>query len=143
MQAAGLAIKGKICGGNHICGGNLKTNVGSKNRHPRFVHVITSKNFNHDVGVKFLLVMTWTNRERLFFNPIVVSKLPPYIFPLSRAYPLIPASPGPKNNKASMAGKSCANIRVHSSSLTCASSYFNATLYVRYTHVSGQNCICD
>lgn len=137
MQAAGLAIKGKICGGNHICDGNLKTNVGSKNRHPRFIHVITSKNFNHDVGVKFLLVM---NDNLELDQRYLIST---YIFPLSRAYPLIPASPGPKNNQASMAGKSCANIRVHSSSLTCASSYFNATLYVRYTHVSGQNCICD
>ena len=29
---------GKICGGNHIYGGNLETTVGSKNGRLRFVH---------------------------------------------------------------------------------------------------------
>ena len=47
---------GKICGRNHMCGGNFETAVGSKKGRPRFVHVIA----------------------RPFFAPAAVSKFPPH-----------------------------------------------------------------
>ncbi len=67
-------IVGKICGEIHICSGNLKTTVGSKNRLLRFVHVIRSKNFTRRLLMSKNFAGIWTNLGCSFFDQIIVFK---------------------------------------------------------------------